>query len=167
MDMELRQRSRVSAPTNQSGEVRKEKKRTSSVSRWTRVTVVAVAALFLLLVVVCPAVFWTSLTVRKSLLFMNWLNLPMFRNLSNPEMEYGLNCTRHLFIGDDNNVRIGTWHILPKSRIGECDLHEQSRLSSDTAFADDQPVVLYLHGNGGARGGNHRKSLYQVKQTTE
>ena len=94
---------------------------------------------------------------------MNWLNLPLFRNLSNPEAEYGLNCTRNFFIHDDKNkMRIGTWHILPKSRIADCDLETPSRLPLERAFADERPVVLYLHGNGGARGGNHRKGLYQV-----
>ena len=95
---------------------------------------------------------------------MNWLNLPLFRNLSNPELEFGLNCTRHFYIDSESEKgsRLGIWHVLPKSRISECDLSDPNRLPAAKAFNDDRQVILYLHGNGGARGGNHRKELYKV-----
>ena len=128
----------------------------------------AVCGLLLLLMVVCPVVFRSSLAVRKSLLFMNWLNLPLFRNLSRPEAEFGLNCTHHFFIENEaNGARLGAWHVLPKSRIAECDLEDPQRLPPHSAFSDDRQVILYLHGNGGARGGNHRRSLYQVLAYTD
>lgn len=69
---------------------------------------------------------------------MNWLNLPLFRNLSNPEMEFGLNCTRSFYIESEAGIRLGIWHILPKSRINECDLNDPERLPADKAFNDDR-----------------------------
>lgn len=140
------------------------RKSSSVMSSILKLTAITVVFLAVFLAIICPVVFRASLFVRKGLLFMNWLNLPLFRNLSNPELEFGLNCTRHFFIDSvkEKDIRLGVWHILPKSRIGECDLSDPSRLASDRAFDDDRQVILYLHGNGGARGGNHRKELYKV-----
>lgn len=163
MDTELRQRSRAPASKTSETEVSEKEKRTSLVSRWKEVTLVTVTVTIMVIAVICPLVFRSSVTVRKSLLFMNWLNLPLFRNLSNPELEFGLNCTRNFYITDEkNDVRIGAWHILPKGRIADCDMNTYERLPAAEAFADDRQVILYLHGNGGARGGNHRKGLYNV-----
>lgn len=163
MDTELRQRSRAPGSKTSGTKIEEKERRTTLVSRWKEVTAVTVTVVFLIIAVICPLVFRSSVTVRKSLLFMNWLNLPMFRNLSNPETEFGLNCTRNLYItGEKNDVRIGAWHILPKSRIADCDMTTYERLPEAKAFADDRQVILYLHGNGGARGGNHRKGLYNV-----
>lgn len=39
---------------------------------------------------------------------------------------------------------------------------DASRLSPKVAFDDDRPIIYYLHGNGGARGGPHRNGLYKV-----
>jgi abhydrolase domain-containing protein 12 len=137
------------------------RKQQSLMSCVLKFTVVAVVALVIFFGIVCPVVFRASLFIRKGLLFMNWLNLPLFRNLSNPELEFGLNCTQHFYIvSEKEDIRLGVWHILPKSRISECDLNDPERLSN--AFDDDRQVILYLHGNGGARGGNHRKELYKV-----
>lgn len=103
------------------------------------------------------------MTIRKSLLFMNWLNLPLFHNLSNPETEFGLNCTRNFYIDNSGEgLKIGAWHVLPGSRISECNLNSAEKISPNKAFADSNHIILYLHGNGGARGGNHRKELYKV-----
>lgn len=164
MDTELRHRSRAPDPMASERKSPEKERRAVLVSRWKEVTALTVVFLLLLVTVICPVVFRSSVTVRKSLLFMNWLNLPLFRNLSNPEAEYGLNCTRNLYItSETSDVRIGAWHILPKGRIHECDMNPLSdKLPADRAFADERQVILYLHGNGGARGGNHRKGLYQV-----
>lgn len=94
---------------------------------------------------------------------MNWLNLPLFRNLSNPEGDFGLNCTHNFYIeNSQEGLKLGAWHILPSSRISECNLNSAEKLDPKKAFADSSHVILYLHGNGGARGGNHRKELYKV-----
>lgn len=116
---------------------------------------------FFAFAVICPLVFSSSLTIRNGLLFMNWLNIPLFRNLSNPEGEYGLNCTRNFYI-QTGDIKLGTWHILPASRITECNLQSDDKIKADSAFADTNHIILYLHGNGGARGGNHRRELYKV-----
>ncbi|RWS17189.1 Monoacylglycerol lipase ABHD12-like protein [Dinothrombium tinctorium] len=105
-----------------------------------------------------PFLFRFSPTFRRSLIFMNYINLQPFHNLSQPEMHYGLNCTQPFFI-HANDVKLGAWHIFPKQRIHEC--ANESRLAAED-FNDDRPVFLYFHGNGGTRGGRHRVGLYKV-----
>lgn len=144
---------------------KRKKKNKSFWSLWTLlITLVGLTvSIILFLGIICPVAFRSSMTIRKSLLFMNWLNLPLFRNLSNPETDFGLNCTRNLFIENSNQgLKLGAWHILPSNRISECNLNTVEKLSPEKAFADSNHVILYLHGNGGARGGNHRKELYKV-----
>ena len=136
--------------------------------------VVTFITIAIIVLIVFPTVFKFSPFIRRQILFMNWFNLPMGKNLSNPETEFGLNCTRHMFVestigysrsvGSDSEsnqkIKLGLWHILPLSRIHECDMDTPEKLKDP--FSDDRPVVLYLHGNGGARGGNHRRGLYKV-----
>lgn len=140
-------------------------------------------SLSVIVLIVFPTVFKVSPFIRRQILFMNWFNLPMGKNLSAPETEFDLNCTRHMFVEStigysrnvghddsgtvnpggvkaDQKIKLGLWHILPKSRILECDLNSDHKILNP--FNDDRPIILYLHGNGGARGGAHRRGLYRV-----
>lgn len=145
---------------------------------------VTFVTLTIIVLIVFPTVFKVSPFIRRQILFMNWFNLPMGKNLSNPELEYDLNCTRHMFVDStigysrsvgldtkdptkdgnqkmsDKKIKLGLWHILPKSRIHECDLDDPKKLVNP--FNDQRPIILYFHGNGGARGGAHRRGLYRV-----
>jgi len=128
-----------------------------------KIVIPVIVFIFLFFTIIAPVVFRWSDPIRRGLLFMNWLSLPLFRNVSNPELEFGLNCTRNLYItSPDDKVKLGVWHVLPKDRFAECNLNTVEKLPANKAFNDNQPVVLYLHGNGGARGGNHRKELYKL-----
>ncbi len=91
------------------------------------------------------------------LVFMNYVNVPVFKNLSDPQNSFQMNCTRVLFLNTNESIRLGVWHILPQSRRNDCLL-----IDDLIAFDDNRPIVLYLHGNGGARGGEHRLKLYDV-----
>lgn len=37
----------------------------------------------------------------------------------------------------------------------------------DSTFSSAHPVILYLHGNAGTRGGDHRVQLYKVRAVTD
>lgn len=113
--------------------------------------------LLLLVFTLSPIVFRYSLTVRRMLVFMNYVNVPLFKNLSDPQNSFQMNCTRVLFLNTNESIRLGVWHILPQSQRNDCPL-----IDGFIAFDDNQPIVLYLHGNGGARGGEHRRKLYDV-----
>lgn len=96
---------------------------------------------------------------------MNYVNFPLNKNLSDPYGSFGLNCTRNFYLYSFDEiqnltVRLGIWHVLPSSRDREC-LRDQE-IEPALAFKDDRPIFFYLHGNGGARGGHHRRGLYEV-----
>ncbi|KAI1283211.1 Lysophosphatidylserine lipase ABHD12 [Halotydeus destructor] len=125
-------------------------------------TLITAIIFILFLYGACPLIFRGSLFIRRNMLFMNWLNLPLYKNLSNPELEYGMNCTRNLYITNNEGLTIGIWHVLPKSQLHRCNLNDPMKLDASEAFNDERPIVFYAHGNGGARGGNHRRELYKV-----
>jgi len=99
---------------------------------------------------------------------MNYINIPPFKNLSDPINEFDMNCTQNIYLTNEDvnqTIRLGVWHILPKSRNNEC-LEGKHLVDPSVAFNDNRPVFLYLHGNGGARGGHHRRQLYEVLTTS-
>ena len=117
-----------------------------------------------IVLILSPFVFRHSLTVRRLLVFMNYVNLPLFKDLSDPQNSFAMNCTKNIYVThEDNNqmIRLGVWHLLPSSRSQDC-LKFNNSLDSSLDFSDDRPIFLYLHGNGGARGGHHRRQLYEV-----
>ncbi|KAG7174463.1 Lysophosphatidylserine lipase ABHD12-like 1 [Homarus americanus] len=80
---------------------------------------------------------------------------------NNPE-NVGLPGTRNFYLQTDKFVFIGLWHILPGSLShsapeGDSDLREKW---FQAQLKNDRPIVLYLHGNKGSRGGSHRVELY-------
>lgn len=113
-----------------------------------------------------PVVFRYSPFIQRNLLFMNYVNNQFGLNLSHPEL-VGIKCSRTFKLISDietnTKVEIGAWHILPGSALPLCVTnHETNRTAIDDkiAFADDRPIILYVHGNGGTRAGNHRSMLY-------
>lgn len=77
------------------------------------------------------------------------VNVPLFKNLSDPEGSFGLNCTRVLYRETEDGMRLGFWHVLPGSRVKECNPSDPLKIDPTVAFSDERPVVFYLHGNGG------------------
>lgn len=117
--------------------------------------------------ILSPIIFKHSVFIQRSLLFMNYVNTQYNVNLSHPE-QLGLKCTRTLRLRNNlessDNIEVGAWHILPQSSLPFCmTTHENNRtfIEDNIAFASDsRPIVLYVHGNGGNRAGNHRSRLY-------
>lgn len=105
---------------------------------------------------------------------MNHVNTNYHVNLSQPE-QVGIKCSRLLrlehpnqfaIIGDGRQpkIQLGAWHIVPETRLPDCVTnHENNRTSIDDkiAFDDSRPIILYVHGNGGNRAGEHRGRLYK------
>lgn len=128
--------------------------------------------LFVVLVVsiyiASPIVFKYSPFIQRNLLFMNYVNIQYGVNLSHPEL-VGIKCSRTLRLTNDIDnsegpVELGVWHIVPESALTSCVTdHKKNRTGIDDklAFADDRPIILYVHGNGGTRAGDHRSILYR------
>jgi len=128
----------------------------------------ALLALVTLIYIVSPIVFKYSTFIQRSFLFMNHVNTQYYFNLSFPE-QLGIKCARTLRLHNNldtsrERVELGTWHILPESRLPHCTTsNEDNRtfIEDQSAFNDDRPIVLYIHGNGGTRAGSHRGQLYR------
>lgn len=127
------------------------------------------ALAFLVIVyIVSPVLFKYSPMIQSFLLFMNQVNIQYNVNLSQPE-QIGLKCARLLRLEHtpnsvDASIQLGAWHILPESSLPSCTTqHETNRttISDNLAFDDTRPIILYIHGNGGNRGSNHRSQLYK------
>ena len=93
---------------------------------------------------------------QSHLIYVNFLKLPLFANLSNPA-EMGLRNARNFDLIQFDGCPVSTWHLLPDK------YQENITKSQDfvTALSDGAPIVLYLHGNTGTRGTHHRVQTYQ------
>ncbi|XP_023168674.2 lysophosphatidylserine lipase ABHD12 isoform X2 [Drosophila hydei] len=76
--------------------------------------------LFLLFFVLLPFAFRTSVTLQRGILFLTFITYPKGLDLTKPE-SIGLYATRNFYITvknhdeDEDGVRIGVWHVLPKN----------------------------------------------------
>ena len=59
-------------------------------------------------------------------------------------------------------MKIGVWHTLPKSLVGEL-----SDTEYNEALAKNYPIIIYCHGNSGSRAGAHRMELYKILQSLD
>ena len=97
-----------------------------------------------------------SQRLQGGLIYMNFVNLPPFVNLSRP-MDLGLNGTVNFYLTHDNGCRIGVWHVLPGIHEGDPD----AIAKHSVLLGDGSIIVLYLHGNTGTRAMHHRILLYK------
>ncbi|KAG9481116.1 protein ABHD12B [Eleutherodactylus coqui] len=92
------------------------------------------------------------------LVYLNMVKLPLFVDLKNPgEL---LNHTVNFYLTSEEGITVGIWHTVPASRGEEAKGKDQRWFES--ALSDDNPVIIYLHGNGGTRAVDHRVQLMKV-----
>ncbi|CAM4583238.1 protein ABHD12B [Caretta caretta] len=89
--------------------------------------------------------------------FLNIVAFP-FVDFGKPELL--LNHTVNFYLTTEPEVTIGVWHVLPGSRGIEAQGKDHSWY--EESLADNNPVIIYLHGNGGNRASGHRVSLMKV-----
>ena len=94
--------------------------------------------------------------IQRELIYVNRINIPFFVNLSNPS-EFGLHMAENFYLKHKNNSRIGVWYIPPGKYITS----KESINNTFLLLNDGTPIVLYLHGNTGARGTSARVGLYR------
>uniref|UniRef100_A0AAY5EIF0 Uncharacterized protein n=1 Tax=Electrophorus electricus TaxID=8005 RepID=A0AAY5EIF0_ELEEL len=99
-------------------------------------------------------------SIQAKLVFLNFVRVPYFIDLKRPQ-DQGLNHTCNFYLQPEDGVHVGVWHTVPavlwKEAQGKGGDWYESTLHST------HPVMLYLHGNAGTRGGDHRVQLYKVK----
>ncbi|XP_028983223.1 lysophosphatidylserine lipase ABHD12 isoform X2 [Betta splendens] len=116
--------------------------------------------LWLLLVYVSiPFVIKLCPSIQAKLVFLNFVRLPFFIDLKRP-LDQGLNHTHNFYMEPEAGFRIGVWHTVPAHMWREAQGKDGTWY--DSTFAHTHPAILYLHGNAGTRGGDHRVQLYKV-----
>ncbi|CAN8004688.1 unnamed protein product [Ixodes hexagonus] len=147
-----------SSSKNSSKQARSQAKTSRLLSRLLTLLVLVIVVVY----VVIPGLFYASPWIRRQTVFLTFVNIPPFPNLTGPE-SYGLRCGQNLYVQSEPSVRLGVWYLPPDSLVRSspkgCEGPTEVR---DWLARDDQPVVVYLHGNGGSRAGGHRVSLYKI-----
>ncbi|XP_076834266.1 lysophosphatidylserine lipase ABHD12 [Brachyhypopomus gauderio] len=98
-------------------------------------------------------------SIQAKLVFLNFVRVPYFIDLKKPQ-DQGLNHTYNFYLQPEEGLHIGVWHTVPaalweEAQDGGAEWYEHTLQST-------HPVMLYLHGNAGTRGGDHRVQLYKV-----
>ncbi|KYO18366.1 monoacylglycerol lipase ABHD12 [Alligator mississippiensis] len=104
------------------------------------------------LVKLCPV-------IQAKLVFLNFVRAPYFIDLKRPQ-DQGLNHTCNYYLQPEEDVTIGVWHTVPAGLWKDAQGKDQPWY--EDVLGSNHPIILYLHGNAGTRGGDHRVELYKV-----
>ncbi|KAL6102292.1 abhd12 [Pungitius sinensis] len=104
------------------------------------------------IVKLCPS-------IQAKLVFLNFVRMPFFLDLKRP-LDQGLNHTHNFYLEPEAGQKIGVWHTVPAQMWKEAQGKQGDWY--DSTFSSTHTVILYLHGNAGTRGGDHRVQLYKV-----
>ncbi|KAM9726516.1 lysophosphatidylserine lipase ABHD12-like isoform 2-T2 [Menidia menidia] len=125
--------------------------------RWGRLRF---SLLMLLIIYLCvPVLVKVCPSIQAKLVFLNFVRMPFFIDLARP-LDQGLNHTHNFYLQPEPGVRVGVWHTVPARLWREAQGRDGSWFQASLGSA--HPVILYLHGNAGTRGGDHRVQLYKV-----
>ncbi|XP_069033277.1 lysophosphatidylserine lipase ABHD12 [Embiotoca jacksoni] len=113
----------------------------------------------LVLYVSIPVLIKLCPSIQAKLVFLNFMRMSYFIDLKRP-LDQGLNHTHNFYLEPETGLKIGVWHTVPAQMWKEA----QGKRGDwyDSMFSAAHPVILYLHGNAGTRGGDHRVQLYKV-----
>ncbi|XP_039639851.1 lysophosphatidylserine lipase ABHD12-like, partial [Perca fluviatilis] len=104
------------------------------------------------IVKLCPS-------IQAKLVFLNFVRVPYFIDLKRP-LEQGLNHTHNFYLEPETGFKIGVWHTVPAQMWREAQGKQGDWY--DSTLSSAHSAILYLHGNAGTRGGDHRVQLYKV-----
>ncbi|CAH2328879.1 ABHD12B isoform X1 [Pelobates cultripes] len=133
----------------------KNKKRSSS---WW-LTCLKIFGLSLLVVyVTVPFIIRLFPVLLAKVVYLNMVKVPFFVDTRQPGEI--LNHTTSFYLTPEEGITVGVWHTVPTSRAEEAKGKDQSWY--EAALSDENPVIIYLHGNGGTRAVDHRVQLMKV-----
>ncbi|KAK2878883.1 hypothetical protein QQF64_010992 [Cirrhinus molitorella] len=113
----------------------------------------------LVIYIAIPVIIKVCPSIQAKLVFLNFVRVPYFIDLKRP-LDQGLNHTRNFYLQPEDGINIGVWHTVPSVMWREAQAKDAAWY--DESFHSGHPVILYLHGNAGTRGGDHRVQLYKV-----
>jgi len=117
-------------------------------------------SLFFLFVVI-PFFFHWCATLQRHMVFLPYVHWPKHINFSDPESE-GLSGTVNFYLETSPKVKVGVWHILPKSLILGSEGQDKEWFTEK--LSNGKPIVIYMHGNTGSRAREHRLNIYHIFQ---
>ncbi|XP_020565023.1 monoacylglycerol lipase ABHD12 [Oryzias latipes] len=118
--------------------------------------------IFLVLMIIyvsIPCIVKIFPSIQAKLVFLNFVRVPFFIDLKRPQ-DHGLNHTHNFYLEPESGLKAGVWHTVPAQMWREAQGKDGNWYLS--TFSSSNPVILYLHGNAGTRGGDHRVQLYKV-----
>ncbi|XP_053553614.1 protein ABHD12B [Bombina bombina] len=141
--------------TSPPGRTTKRKKKFSS----RLVSFLKLFALALLIIYISiPFIIRLFPVLLAKVVFLNIIRAPYFVDFTQPEVY--LNHTTNFYLTTEEGVTVGVWHTVPVSRGDEARGKDQHWY--ETALSDNNPVIIYLHGNGGTRAIDHRVQLVKI-----
>ncbi|GCB70788.1 hypothetical protein scyTo_0008675 [Scyliorhinus torazame] len=78
----------------------------------------------------------------------------------NQPANYLLNHTLNLYLTPEEGITVGVWFTIPDKRWQEASGKDQQWY--EATLGDDNPIIIYLHGNGGSRAVGHRVELIKM-----
>ncbi|CAH4037565.1 lysophosphatidylserine lipase ABHD12-like isoform X1 [Pieris brassicae] len=134
------------------------------------------AGIFVFHVAVVPLIFKYSKSFKQNMIFANFAQWPFHIDYEDPAAS-GIEGARNINIEyqsivDNCPVKLGIWHILPKSSYEKlkgsfeesADKEQLSKQLDEELANSKHPIVLYCHGNSNSRAASHRIELYQFFQ---
>ncbi|XP_056637294.1 lysophosphatidylserine lipase ABHD12-like isoform X1 [Diorhabda sublineata] len=125
------------------------------------VTVKVLLVISFLLFVILPLIFKFSYKLQTAVLFLNFAHLPYNADYANPH-KYGLQNSRNFYLKTDDDITLGVWQILPLTIEDDYGVINETDQFFEEALGDGKDVIIYYHGNAGARLSGHRVELYKI-----
>ncbi|KAF2896005.1 hypothetical protein ILUMI_10172 [Ignelater luminosus] len=115
--------------------------------------------IYILIFVVGPLVYKYSYSLQRSVIFLNFVNIPPNPDYSDPP-KYGIYGVRNFYLTTDDGIKLGVWQILPNRLLNKNITMDENYYRK--ALKNGQDVIIYNHGNSGNRIVAHRIELYKV-----
>ncbi|XP_013909335.1 PREDICTED: abhydrolase domain-containing protein 12B-like, partial [Thamnophis sirtalis] len=96
--------------------------------------------------------------VLRKFVYLNFLAYPFGVDYHKPEVF--VKRTKNFYLTSEPGVTVGIWYALAGNRWEEAEGKDFSWY--EEALADDNPIIIYLHGNGGTRATSHRVNFMKA-----
>uniref|UniRef100_A0AC35UG10 Lysophosphatidylserine lipase ABHD12 n=1 Tax=Rhabditophanes sp. KR3021 TaxID=114890 RepID=A0AC35UG10_9BILA len=131
-----------------------------------RSILVKTAQFFLAPIIICyivfPLLFLIFPYFMQHIIFLNFVNNP-FTQYSNLELHGVESVGRNFYLTQEGNIKIGAWHILPKSLSKKHQNEDLTKFDFEKLLnSGNKNIILYIHGNTFSRSSPHRVALYNL-----
>uniref|UniRef100_A0A8C7G423 Lysophosphatidylserine lipase ABHD12-like n=1 Tax=Oncorhynchus kisutch TaxID=8019 RepID=A0A8C7G423_ONCKI len=97
--------------------------------------------------------------IIKHLVYSHRVRVPFFVDHSQPA-DLSLNHTMNMYLTSEQGISLGVWHTVPERQWKEAQ-GKDLEWYQDSLGAGN-PIIIYLHGNGGTRAASHRVGLINL-----